>query len=283
VGYDGDVADVVYVFGQSTHSTMFTRCGLLTLICIASCAAQGGEGRIVGRVMDESCAAVGGALVQLTRDGGGPVLYSAEAASDGSFALQSVKPGVYTARVSSGGFRVRRVHEVVVPERGTLDLRAVALRVRDCDAPGVDCDCFAVSEGDCVDTILRKGHMGITRRCGADLDAGRVVCDSGSNAELVLVPGDGASLYVRPANGAQMTPVDSNGGPYSDRPVRIDGLGPGSDFWVRAANGHLYSHVIITADVDSGSAEVDFWYVNRPKQPRFTPSDAPCRIPSLAR
>ena len=36
VGYDGDVADVLYVFGRGTHPTMFTRCGLLTLIWVVS-------------------------------------------------------------------------------------------------------------------------------------------------------------------------------------------------------------------------------------------------------
>jgi hypothetical protein len=238
---------------------------------------------VVGRVVDEECTVVGGALVQLTREGGGTVLYSAQAASDGGFSLQSVKSGVYAARLSSVGFRVRRVHEVVVPERGTVDLRTVALRVQDCDAPGVNCDCFAQEEHGCDDPIVRKGRLSITQRCGADLDAGKVTCDLASKVDLVLGPGEGTSLYLRPMGGARITPVDSTRASYSDKPIRIDGLGTGSDFWVRTAGGRSFSHLILTADVDSGSAYVDLWYVNRPRQLPLTPSDAPYRIPSSAR
>jgi hypothetical protein len=259
VGYDGDVADVLDVFG-CVHPSMFARWWLLILISMAAFAADGGEGRIVGQVVDEAGAWLSGASVIVTPDGGGPPLFRTKAGPGGNFALEHVKPGAYVVRISSPGFRVERVHTTV--SAGTAaDLKSVALKIGNCDLPGVICDCFGVEGYD--DTILARGHLFIKKGCGADLDAGKVICEKEAKADLLFGPGDGAGLYLRPLNGALITPLDTQ--TYGDKPVRIDGLGPGSDFWVRAASGHSYSHVILTADVDPDSAELDLWYVSRPR------------------
>ena len=136
------------------------------------------------------------------------------------------------------------------------------MRIVDCDAPGVMCDSFGL-DGPASDPKIKTGALLIRRGCGADLEAGTPTCGDEKKVDFLFESGEGAALWVRPVNGASITPVDTPHAPYSDRPFRIDGGDTGSDFWVRTASGHVYSHLILTADVDADSRELSLHFANR--------------------
>ena len=267
VGYDGDVADVLYVFGQVTHFTMFTRCGLLTLICIASCAGQGDDERIVGHVKDRS----GGGLtafVRLTPDDGGPTLVRSRADRHGDFTLEHIKPGVYAVRMWLQGFREKAVHGVVVPLAGSVKLGSILLEISSCDGPGTNCDC-AGSKAQCADSVVRGTYLVVKQGCGADLDAGKATCGNDTKTDFLTSSGEGNALYLRPTNGTLITPLNSTNAnccdaAYADKPLRIDGLGPGNDFCVLTTKQRS-SHVFTADDVEPDSVEIKLWFVNRPR------------------
>lgn len=250
---------------------MVTRGLFLILIAAELFATNGADGRIVGRVTIEPCAPLGGALVWIAPDGGGPTVDSVESAPDGRFVLEHVKPGVYKVRAAKDGYyRESKLHGVVVSARATVDLGRVWLMHGDCDDPNVHCGCVGDA---CRDDVSRKGRLLIKRGCGADLDAGVAVCDADSKTDIRFSPGEGKSLYIRPTNGASMAPVDgfdARISEFSARPVRVDGLSPGASLWVHTASGHSYSHLVVTEDLEPDSAEIDLWYVNGPDPPRPT-------------
>ena len=126
------------------------------------------------------------------------------------------------------------------------------------------CDCVG-SKAECAESIVKRGYLVVKRGCGADLDAGKATCGNNSNADFVISTGEGTSLYLRPLDGTQITPLNSSDGLYADEGIRMDGLGPGNDFWIRTAGGRVYSHVFTTDEVEPDSTEIKLWYVNRPR------------------
>jgi len=259
VGYDGDVADVVYVFGQSTHSTMFTRCGLLTLICIASCAGQEGEGRIVGRVFDQSGednsgAPLPGAVVLLTPDDGRPTLQRVLADARGQFVLDNVKPGIYAVRMWAPCLREKAAHGIVVTSRDTVDEGTVRLE-------------FAA--GCSLKHMFVDARRIVELGCGLDLDPGRSRCDRNSKADLQFVRGQEGALYLRPLNGALMAlPGTTNEScqagcicaKYSDTPMRLDGFAHNRGLCV-LTHKRRFAQVFASEEAEPGSVELVLWYV----------------------
>jgi hypothetical protein len=63
--------------------------------------------------------------------------------------------------------------------------------------------------------------------------------------------------------------------------MRIDGSGHDEGLCVRTTKRRFVQ--VFTADeVEPGSVALTLWYVIDRRQPRFKPSDAPCRLPSSA-
>ena len=247
---------------------------------VAATLPAADSGGITGRVVDELCASAGGAIVRVLPEKGRPVA-SAEAGADGRFVLEHIKPGAYALRISSGGFYDRKVYGVVVSAGRATDVGSVALRATDCDAPGSGCQyqCDPSDEAaTCNGPVVKKGRLVIRRGCSADFETGNSGCDNSSRDDVILRPGEGNSLYLHPVNGAQIATADSGAAGFTEKPMRIDGLVTGADFWVRTAAGHLYSHVIVIADFEAGAAGLDVSYANRRRVPRLTPASGSCRI-----
>src|SRR5258708_2203627 len=79
-------------------------CVLSAMTVMAGSAAVGSSGRVVlnGKVTDVTMAPVAGAIVTVSNNHG--VLLSAETNEKGGYAFSSLKPGVYSIRVTSPGF-----------------------------------------------------------------------------------------------------------------------------------------------------------------------------------
>lgn len=93
--------------------------------------------------------------------------------------------------------------------------------------------------------------------------------DSSNTGDIAVQIRDGAGLYLTPLNGARMAQLgkaDSNcsQGNYGRQPVRIDGLGPGSDICV-LTNGGNRSQLFITTEISATTDELKIYYVTRIK------------------
>jgi hypothetical protein len=219
-----------------------------------------------------------GALVQVLEDRSGLEVYRTTADHRGQFALEDIRVGVYLVRFSADGFLDKKAPAVVSAGR-TTNLGDVALDGHvamrgcplDCDAPGADCfmACISIAGQPPIEChheppVLKTGHLAVKRGCGADVDHGTVVCDSDSKVDFIVRPGENGWLYIRPANGAQTAPVNApDGAPYSDKPIRVDGLGTCNSFWLHTASGLVYSHLFITKYMERDAPAIDLWYVNR--------------------
>jgi hypothetical protein len=222
--------------------------------------------QIRGDVVDPSGAAVGGAKIRLLSEGSRVTLRRCQADRDGRFNLENVPAGRYLVAASAIGFR-----EKLVPAgsaQGGIDDVSIRLEVLGCDAPGVNCD--MICTGSCSDPrpVRSKGYLTIRRSGAVNLDKGALI-ESGSLsvADLSLEPGPESGLYLRPLNRAriaQLGKADSECAHaiYQRDPVRIDGLGPGSDVCLRTNSG-AGSQIFITGEVQSSSEELRIYFVTR--------------------
>ena len=95
---------------------------VLAVACVSAVAAQQTESRVVGKLVDDSRAALPGVTVTLTARQTGAVR-SSVSESDGSFAVTNLGPGAYTVRTELSGF-APQTREIVLGlgQIETLDL-----------------------------------------------------------------------------------------------------------------------------------------------------------------
>jgi hypothetical protein len=102
------------------------RCtGLLTVAALISMAAvataQEVRGRITGRVVDSSKAAIAGASVKATDEARGTT-FSVTTGSDGLFQFNYLLPGTYQVAVESAGFKKYLRERVLLQMNETRDV-----------------------------------------------------------------------------------------------------------------------------------------------------------------
>ena len=73
--------------------------------------------------------------------------------------------------------------------------------------------------------------------------------------------GDRDGIYLVPRNGAAVSAMNSEAR-FGEPRLRLDGLGPGFDLWLRTRRGHV-SHIFLTDDIEPTTKEVTLWYVTR--------------------
>src|SRR5262249_46959529 len=152
----------------------------------------------------------------------------------------------------------------------------IALENSGCDAPGVMCDSFSADSRH--EKPLSDGYLTLGPACAVDVDRGKVLCTvvlDGPPAASLMYDRTSAfwlnsaahdHVYLEPRNGARLADPDSSDAACANavfRPhkIRIDGLGPGSDFCLLSKEGHV-SHVFFTNDVEPGK-QISIYFVTR--------------------
>lgn len=94
---------------------------MLLLALGTAALAQTSKGFVIGTIVDPNGAAVAGAAVKITSAETG-VVRETVTQSDGSFRLDAVDPGTYTAEVTASGFKTATRTNVVVSAAQTADI-----------------------------------------------------------------------------------------------------------------------------------------------------------------
>jgi Carboxypeptidase regulatory-like domain len=227
------------------------------------------QARIRGRVEDSAMEHLPNAVVRLIPKDSTSTKYRLAGDSAGMFASSDIAPGMYTLGISLRGFRERFVRDVALAAGQIKDVGPIVLDFAGCDAPGVSCDSGKPS------SILASGYFSLHRSCGADLDLDRdsVACPQAGktmptrlrNRIDLWFSDNKDGVYLTPGNGASISPPNPDKGceeaKYDKTPVRIDGLGAGSDLCVRTSDGRS-SHVFITSEVTADPI-LKLWHVTR--------------------
>jgi len=187
---------------------------------ILGAAASWGQvnGRLTGSVTDPSGAAVAGASVDLYLPGGASAVLSTKTNSTGVFDFASVRPDVYTLKVSSPGFAVAEQQNVKVdPVRGT-SLQPIELELASAS------QVLNVTESAAtIDTASAEVSTTITQQQVQNLP----VFDRQVNNLFYTQPGvnnNGNSDTVINGLRAQNTNVTLDGVNIQDNFIRINGL-----------------------------------------------------------
>jgi len=213
-------------------------------------------GQIRGSVVDATAGTLKRAFVKV-RDAAATVALLA-GDETARFQTKELCPGSYTLTVWQQGFRAREVKGVVVREADITDLGTIRLDVSGCDAPGVNCDYFGLKR---PERPTSRGSMTLKLQCAGDVEAGKVYCAGEQPAGQIRLSRGRDGIYLEPRNGAAMSAINSDA-KFGETRVRLDGLGPGFDLWLRTRKGHV-SHIFLTDDIEPMTKEVVLWYVTR--------------------
>lgn len=103
---------------------------LLSLLTVPSVLAQSGSGDLAGSITDTDGKGVSGAKITLSSETALGVAITTESTSSGDYAVASLRPGVYTVKVSASGFVTVERSGVTIRtgqrERADITLRAGA-------------------------------------------------------------------------------------------------------------------------------------------------------------
>jgi hypothetical protein len=183
------------------------------------------------------------------------------AESDGSFQTGRLQPGSYILVAWVQGFSTRRL-SVAILDGQTADLGKIQLEVGSCDAPGVMCDDFGLGP---PDRVLSSGHAELKMNCAVDFRNNKISCPDAPGSQKggifdLRVMREDVGVYLTAVSGATIS--TTNPRRAGESRIRVDGLGPGDDMWVRTPNG-LESHVYFVDDVEPTSQTVRIWHVTR--------------------
>jgi hypothetical protein len=241
------------------------RIGLLVVLMYGT-STLGQHLQVRGEVLDSKGAALGGATIRLLAEETRLTLRRYQANEYGRFEFGAVPAGRYMIAASAQGFR-----EKLLP-LGSVGTQLEVVRIRldfiGCDAPGVNCDSFGNSPHSYSEPhpIRSKGYLHLRPSDVVDLDKG-VLAQSTTAADIALEGRGDMGIYLTPLNTARIAETgaadsECGRGKYERHPVRIDGLGSGSDICVLTRTG-VRSHLFITGEVVAASEDVRIYYVTR--------------------
>ena len=178
-------------------------------------------------------------------------------------------PGIYNLRLSSSGFRNKRIKNIVLRPRQRIDLGTILLDVADCDRPGGTCNCVSADPNADFSTAcpwlvyLARGTINIPRGCGADLDRIKLVCAISSEVSVRFLFSDWRYV-LRAVNGAK---IGESCESASDQEMLIGDLTKGDDLCVVTKQGNN-AHIFLEKEPTSNSGEIAVWVVVRRQEPR---------------
>jgi len=250
------------------------------LICSLGASAKE-HGRLIGQVVDQSVdpsrAWISDAAIRLLTQTTRSTRSRTTSGLLGNFRIDGVEPGIYAVAISARGFRERIIDSVRVNQGQTVDLGKVRLEIASCDAPGIICDSFSAEPA--VAPSVSSGDVELQPACTLDLDKGQVVCTvildappaefplADRKSDLWLHRTADHEIYLEPRNGARLAEpnaieADCRNAVFLTRPVRIDGLGPGSDVCVRTNQGRI-SQMFLKTEIGPDSERIALHYVTR--------------------
>lgn len=231
-----------------------------------------GYGRIQGRAVDRTNGVLPNAAVRLIRGERSQAYVRVQTDTEGLFHIDNVAAGTYSVGLWYAGFRESIIQNVVVGSNGVSDLGSVPLDLAGCDAPGTSC---SYHTSDPLSKIppyrnTRQRRLVITRSCPANLDNVTAGCPenrqrAGRRApDLSLETTPDGPVYLRPINGARISlrNADCSDAKTSIHPVRVDGLGQGSDLCVLTRSGRRV-HIFLMSDILTAATEAELWCVSR--------------------
>jgi len=217
-----------------------------------------GGGQIRGVLTDAVGAELPGGYIRVFQAPSNSLVTRVRAEPDGRFQVE-LEAGSYILVAWVQGFSTRR-SKVVIANGQMRDLGKVQLDIGSCDAPGVMCDGIGPS-----DPALSHGYVELKMDCGVNLRNSRVSCpdaprsEKGMAVDLRATREEGGTCFTS-VNGATLWRSNQRQG--SEPKIRIDGLGPGDDIWVRTGEG-LQSHIFFVDDVEPTSQSIRVWHVTR--------------------
>jgi hypothetical protein len=232
---------------------------LRIMVVVLACMAGAIQGQqIRGRVVDPTGAGIP-AEVKILESGTGAIVHTATAAQSGGFRSGALPAGSYTVRLWNPGFRRRDLARFVVEEGRTIDLGDIRLDLAGCDAPGTSCDWIttdAVPEPvpAWLKNVVAQGYLNM--KLGSTSPEVHLQFQK-EGTILLLVATNSAALSL--PNAADAVCGDAK---YTENRIRVEGLGRGVDFCVRANQGAM-SHVFFTDDVQADATEIRLWHVTR--------------------
>ena len=218
-------------------------------------------GQIRGVLIDATGAELPGGLVRVFQTPSNSLVTRVRTEPAGWFQVGGLQAGSYILVAWVQGFSARR-SPVVIVDRQTTDLGKIQLDVGSCDAPGVMCDDFGLGP---PDTVLSRGYVELKLSCGVDLRSNRVSCPDAPGPEKAAAVDlrftrEEAGVYLTSVNGSTLSrPNQQRGDEFR---IRVDGMGPGDDIWVRTRKG-LQSHTFFVDDVEPTSQSVRAWHITR--------------------
>lgn len=229
------------------------------------CAATPSLGMVRGEVADTMGAKIANATIRVLDQKSRKAVGTARSDQDGRFNVQVSAAGHYLIAASSSGFSEKLI-DIGIVQPGTDVFRKIRLGILDCDAPHMNCDTF--SEGPIEDPhpIISRGYLTVSSSDAVDLENIRTVPLVGGRADLRLSETEGG-LYLTLLNKAKTSKACGNefgqGGAQDKKsPLRIDGLGPGSEICIRTHHGRL-SKMFLTREVQSSDKTIDIYIVTR--------------------
>lgn len=221
-------------------------------------------GEIRGHVTDTSGAFIQGATIRVLDSATRATVASTSTPVDGSFDFASLPPGSYVLAVVGKGFTEQLTGPVALAAGARID-RAFNLAPTDCDAPGVSCDIVTAGPYTEPHPVLFARDLSLSPSSALDLESGTPVAPDSPQADVSLLRRDNG-LYLAPSTQAAIARQAEDGGCKVPRaalpPVRVDGLGPGSEIILRTRHHHC-SRLFVTALVSPGADRITLHIVTR--------------------
>jgi Carboxypeptidase regulatory-like domain len=229
----------------------------LLLLAQAEAEPEGG-GLIRGVLTDATGAVLPGGFIRVFQTPSNALITRLRVEPDGVFQTGQLQPGSYIVVAWVQGFSARR-SSVVILEGQMTDMGKIQLEVGSCDAPGIMCDDFGIGP---PDRIRSQGYLELKMDCGVNLRESKVYCPDApggpkGQAFDVRATREGVAVYLTAVNGSSFSHQRAG-----ESRIRVDGMGPGDDIWVRTRQG-LQAHIFFVDDVEPISQSIRIWHVTR--------------------
>lgn len=233
-------------------------------------AAAQPVGRVRGAVSIGGTQVLSDATIRVMPQQARRTRYRSRTGRDGNFVIDGIEPGLYTVAVVAPGSEERLLENVTVPAEGEANLGEIDLRLATCPSPGIICESLGPEET--VQTFS-TGNLKIPLGCSVDVDKGAALCTDPPPASQPESPAADFSFQITPGQqvlvelrkGTRLAAPNTPGAycrsrEFLDRPIRIDGYGPGSSFCIRTSDSH-YSRIYLTTEIAPDSPRIAFAFV----------------------